>query len=254
MQELQLGGEIGLVEDEHVERIARAIQVAGFPAQRQCGVGRLHRLGGPTLTVARDRDYPLRTPLIGAPPERVKQFGGPHAIARGFFKIHPIPELRFGEPKQAHRFQRNLFALARRLQRGGGGGDRRLDLTLSYLHQGKAVPCLCLECGGLGALRKLEHRVRVGAGALQVALGDEAFRAQVEEVEAASNAQAGHGHRRRGQLDGPRMLAGPRQVANPFRGWGGISRAGLRCALPSRIPSFMRIRHQLLEVSIPPRY
>ena len=31
MQELQLGGEIGLVEHQHVARIARAVQVAGLP-------------------------------------------------------------------------------------------------------------------------------------------------------------------------------------------------------------------------------
>ena len=32
MQELQLNGNIGLVEDEHVECVAGAIQVASLPA------------------------------------------------------------------------------------------------------------------------------------------------------------------------------------------------------------------------------
>ena len=214
MQGLQLNDDIGLIEDEHVERIAGAIEVAGLPAQRQCSLGRLNRLLGPTLRAAPHCDHPQRTPFIRGPSQRAKQSGCSHRMAHRLFKVRPGPELRFGEPKQAHRFERHLLTLACGLERGGGGGDGRLEFALAHPHQGLAVARLCLECGSAGAVREVEHRLRIGAGAREIALGDEAFRAQVEQVEPACHAQAGRAQRRSGQLDRLRMRSGPRQVAD----------------------------------------
>ena len=83
--------------------------------------------------------------------------------------------------------------MARGLQRGGGGGDGRLKFALAHLYQRKTVARLRLGSRRLGAIRKVEHLGGVRAGLLQIALGDEAFGAQVEQIEPGSRAQAGRG-------------------------------------------------------------
>ncbi|TMH18491.1 MAG: hypothetical protein E6H64_13795 [Betaproteobacteria bacterium] len=173
---------VGLVEVEHVERIAHAIQVAAVATKRQRGVGRLVGVCRATLGAARHGNDPQRTPFIRGPSQRVEQSRGSHRIAHRLFKVGPVPELRFSEPKQAHRFEGDLFAPARRLERGGGGGDRRLEFALAHLYQREAVARLRFECGCSRALRQVDHLGRIGAGALNVALGDEAFRALVEQL------------------------------------------------------------------------
>jgi hypothetical protein len=105
----------------------------------------------------------------------VEKFDCSHRIPCRLLKIYLASELRFGEPKQAHRFEPNLFALARRLQRGIGSSERSLQIAAAHLHQREAVARLRLGSSRLGAIRKVEHLGRVRAGARQVALCDEAF-------------------------------------------------------------------------------
>ncbi len=58
IRELQLDGKIALVEGKHVERIARAVQVAATAAERQRFVGGPIAFGGATLMATRHGDDP----------------------------------------------------------------------------------------------------------------------------------------------------------------------------------------------------
>ena len=226
----------GFVEDEHVAGVARPVQVAGLPAQCQRGVGCPIRVGSVTLAAARHGDHPERAALIGGLAQRMKQFGRFLRMAHRILKIRPIPELSFGEPKQAHCLERCLLTLARRLQRRGGGGDGGFEFALAHLHQRKAVARLRLEGSGLRAVGKLEHGLRVGTGTFQVPLRNETLRAQVQQVELARDAHAENGECGRRFLDGLGMLARPRQVAHAFGRRRRLARARLRRALPPRFP------------------
>ena len=136
----------------------------------------------------------------------------PVAFARTVRQV--LADLRFGETKQAQRDQWRPLAPARGPECRGGRRDGRLEFALARLHQGPAVLRLRHECGRLGALGKAEHRVGIGAGAVEVALGDEALRAQVQQVEPVGNAQARCGQGRRWRARWP-WRAGPPMPGRP---------------------------------------
>ena len=176
----------------------------------------LIRLGGAALAAARHGDQPQRTPLVAGPSLRMKHRAGPQSMAHRLFDIDPAAVLGFGEPIQAHRFESNLFAPPRGLQRGSGRGNGRLQCALAHLNQGEPVVRLRVQRRRAGAPGKLEHRIRVSAGALQVTLGNEAFRAKVEQVEPAFDAQVALGQRGACLLDRLRVVARPGQFAYAF--------------------------------------
>ena len=256
IQEPQSGAEIGLVERQHVESVAGAVEVATTPAQCQrltrCPIG----FGGMSQFALRGGNGPQRAPLAGGLRQSCVR---PGCLRRVLDRLvaDSFAELRFAQPKQAHRDQRRLLALARGFERGRRGADGSFEVALAHLDQ--RLPVLRLRLEAPPSSRRVarsDHRGGVGGSAVEVALRDEAFRAEVKKIES--------GFRRRGrdaasadggEVDGPRMPARPRQVPDTLRRQGRLFRAWLRCALPSRSLLFPRIRHELLEVSIPlPRF
>ncbi|MEO8566639.1 MAG: hypothetical protein ABI541_09680, partial [Betaproteobacteria bacterium] len=139
-------------------------------------------------------------------------------------EIHSVPELRLREPQQARRFDRALPALARRFQRRRRGSYSRFQLALPNLDQCEAVSRLRLEGGRPGAIRQLDHRIRIRAGALEVSLGDEAFCAKIEQIEPVFDAQAGRCQRCARLLDRLLVVASPRQIAYALLDWAGSIR------------------------------
>ena len=81
---------------------------------------------------------------------------------------------------------------------------------------------------------KLDYRDRVRAGARQVALRDEAFRAKVEQLEPCGDVKSGFRKRLPGDLDRLRVLARPREVTETLdqrrlRDSARLDRASCRC-------------------------
>ncbi len=122
----------------------------------------------------------------------------------------PAAKLCFGQAKQAHRLERRLACS------GALPSAQRRPLASAFLNSPRrictsAVPIarLRLEGGRLRAVREREHRVRVGGGAREIALRDEAFRAKVEQVEPARDARACRGQAPRSRARSPSRAARP---------------------------------------------
>ena len=184
IQQLEIGAAIGLVEREHVERIAHAVQVAAASTQRQRGTGRLIGLGGMAQplcaaeTAHSARPWPAGCPALARPwPPLVAFLTAPRPTVRE-------TALRRGDSRL---IASSAFCLLWRaaFKRGGRRADGGLEFALARLHQRLAVQRLRLGCRGLRGLGEAEHRGRVFGSAVEVALGDEALRAQVEQIELA---------------------------------------------------------------------
>ena len=88
-----------------------------------------------------------------------------------------------------------MLALPRALKGGSGRRNRSFQFALAHLHEGLPVQRLRNERGRLGRFGKRQHRGGVGTGAVQLSQRNEAFRAQIQEVEPEGRVQPGRGER-----------------------------------------------------------
>ena len=118
-----------------------------------------------------------------------------------------------------------------------------LVFAVARLHQGPTVLRLRDECGGPCGPGKAEHRGRISTGAVEVALGDVALGAHVQQVELIGGAQARSRQGGCGEVDGRGVLPRPREVARllgrrdcrvPGRRDLRVPRGPSRCGLASR--------------------
>jgi hypothetical protein len=214
--------DVGLVEREHVERVAHAVQVASAPREVQGFPRRAIRFGDPTLTTSRGGHPPSRAPLVHGHAERLEHS---RRLRTGLHRllVGALPELRLAQPKQGHRFEGGQSALARCLQCRLSGRDRVPRSTVTDLDVCAASQRLSNERGLPRATRRREHRLGVFGCARHVAHRDVTLRAEVEEIETFGQGQSGRAKAGRGQLDGLGVLTGPREFAHLFGDGGGSS-------------------------------
>ncbi len=93
---------ISFVEREHVEGIARAIEVTAAPTELQRAAGGAVGLGGATKIALCRGEHPLCTSMPRSVAQCLEQLGRPGRVGDGLFG-QILPHLRLGEAKQAHR-------------------------------------------------------------------------------------------------------------------------------------------------------
>ncbi len=192
LQQAQAGRDVGLVERDDVDRVPRAVKVAGAP--RQCqrlprgGIG----LGDAALIAARTSQRPQRPPLADGLTQRLEQPGSLRGRLRSLLVVQQT-KLRLRQSVQAGGLQRRLFALARRLQSFFRGDRRGPRIACAKFDNGPAIQRLRHEGGFARAAGEFEHCLRVRRCRTGIALGNEAFGAQVQKVDAAADVQAAPG-------------------------------------------------------------
>ena len=227
-----------------------AVHVAAAAAERQRVIRRLVCLGNAVEVAVRHGCRPQCAPLAGRLTQCPKQAGRLGRMVQGAL-VQSMPELRLGQANQACGHERNLLAATRGLERGRRRGSRGFPFTRADQHHGQSALRLRHVRRRLCTFRNVEHRVGVGRGATKVALGDEAFRAQVEEIEPMARARAGCRQCRRGEFDRLRMPACPCEVTDMLRRRRRALAAGARLARRARRFLPVRIRHRLLESPCP---
>ena len=96
--------DVRLVERQHVDRVAHAVQIAGAPRERQRPVGGAVALLDAALATAGGRDTPPCPSFPGRMPRCLEHAGGPCAVP-GRQRVGVGPELGFAEAHQCDRFQ-----------------------------------------------------------------------------------------------------------------------------------------------------
>jgi len=123
------------------------------------------------------------TALIRGSSQVVKKLDGSHCIACRLFKSNLVRNC--ASARRSRLIASSAGCLLWRAAVSAAWPIRRQSgFTLPHLHQREAVTCMRHERSCLAALRQVEHRLSVGASAFQIPLGNEAFRAQIEQVEA----------------------------------------------------------------------
>ena len=241
--------DVRLVERQHVDRVAHAVQIAGAPGERQRPVGGAVALLDAALAAAGGRDTPPCAPFPGRMPRCLEHAGGPCAVPGGQ-RVGVGPELGFAQAQQRDRFQYGLtrtdgrlHGFLRRRQRvvRASGADFDVRTPIERLRHHRRL---------LRATRDVEHRLGVGARGIEVAGRDVAFGAQVEEVEPIGRCDAGRGQRGAGEFDRFRVAAGAcggRHVRDVRRAGGGSpGRGRLHSAGRTRRASrFLRFAHRM---------
>ena len=243
-----LGGDIGFVEREYVDGVARAIEVATAAGEHQCFASCVVGVGNAPLAAARRCKRPQGAPLTRCVSDFLEQSGGLRcSLARVF--ISPLPKLCFRQPKETDGFQQRMFALAGRSERLGGCGQCQPRAAHAYFHQSAKIQRLGQESRPAGAADLGEHVFGIGRSLIQFAHRNETGGAKIEQIEPIGVSQIAGREGARGKFDGARMLAGGSQFAYVFDGGGGGYHEPRHFG---RAPCFfvaLRNRHQPSEVS-----
>ena len=159
-----------------------------------------------------------RTALLDGVAQRCEDIGRPLGIGDRGAWVDPACDLGARQTPQTQRLELGLAAAARRFERGR---SRRYGCTLvteTALHERLAAQRARQQRDAGLALGQRLHRLRVGGGALQVAHGDVALRAEIEERHALVGFHRLVRQRGGGGRDGVLVLAGPGQVDDLLRG------------------------------------